>query len=198
MLWIFSDMDLYQNTTHYFPHKTCSSSSVSILVNDVRIHPVLTPISQMGNLGAILCPTPSLPPRHTLCLSLFLSLLTSPIQLGFKASWFYHWYVYWIYLPLAIPTTTAPEWGLDLTRAMECFSIRRDGSTTSIHSHCLQICIQRKVIPTAAYQFTIFLCWLGLSFQMPVLGIRLDNTLAERISYVWTWCSSASGSFLLG
>lgn len=30
-----------------------------------------------------------------------------------------------------------------------------------------------------------FFCWLGLLFQMPIVGIRLDDMPAERIAYVW-------------
>lgn len=48
------------------------------------------------------------------------------------------------------------------------------------------------------HQFTIFSCWPGLLFQIPVVGIRLDDTPAEKIAYVWASCSSASGSFFSG
>lgn len=82
-------------------------------------------------------------------------------------------------LPLATPP------GSPLTRTTESFALRIDGSTASIHSLCLRICVQRKVISRAACQFTIFFCWLGLLFQMPILGIGLDDMPAERIAYVW-------------
>lgn len=82
------------------------------------------------------------------------------------------------YLPLPSP-------GSPLTRTTESFAVRIDGSTASIHRLCLRLCVQRKVISRAACQFTVFFCWLGLLFQMPILGIRLDDMTAERIAYVW-------------
>lgn len=165
-------MDLYQKTAHYFLSKTCSSSHNSIFVEDVRIHSVSIPVSHIGNLGATL--------HHTYPFSF---CHFCPIQLGFKSCWLYHLFI----------RSTFP--GSSLTRTIESFSIRIDGSTISIHSHCLQICAPRKVIPRAACQFTIFFCWLRLLFQMSILGIR---HAAERIAYVWARCSSASDSFLLG
>lgn len=71
----------------------------------------------------------------------------------------------------------------------------QDRRKHNFHPQSLRICVQRKVVPTAAHQFTIFSCWLGLSFQIPILGIRFHDMPAERVAYVWASSSSASGSF---
>lgn len=84
-----------------------------------------------------------------------------------------------------------PSTGSPVTGIIEFFSIRISESTTSIYSHCLQICVQGKVIPREACQFTIFFCWLRLLFQMTILGIRLDGMPVENIAYVWARCSYA-------
>lgn len=122
---------------------------------------------------------------------LFLSFLPCPIQLGFKSCWFCHRCVDETYPSAAIP-------GTSLTRMTESSSVRIDGSTTTIHSHCLRICLQMEVIPRAACQVTILLCGLGLLFHMPVLGISLDDKPAESNAFVWARVSCASDSFLLG
>lgn len=59
LIW---NTDLHQNTTHYFLHKTRSSSHISLLVNDVRIHAASISTSQIGNPGAVPCQPPPPPP----------------------------------------------------------------------------------------------------------------------------------------